>query len=554
MIKKRSIKNFIYNIMNKNEIWANAHLIFIDEEIKNDNLFNLIAKFKNHIRMKSNKKFHHNTHSAFFVSKQSNQSNQQSENHSNQINQNQNQNSFFRNRDDFRDRDRKRNDSNVSFQKKQQISECICEEFHFYADCNYINFIKRSIDWTSDSEKIKRVIEIMKNFEFKTRIDIFMKKRQNMIFFNKWKQQNFITSSISDTSESFTFVADNSTNESYYGIFTTAIAFSSFASFNYFLRSSWILDNESDTHICNKIMLHRFRKTRNVSFSEIIIDETRSKIEIIDEIEISINVFEKKIWKILFIDVCYIFNFMTNIAAQRKFRIKKIYFDDQNMRFRIITDQTLSLIKHIHDYDLLKNNTTIDDSELYDVAIIIKIEKSKTIQYWHEMLTHVNNKIIQHLQTVIKKMKITDSSISMSKTHECKTCAFFKMHKIVFHFHKKEQNFNQSFFWIIYDLISMFKNFNDHEWISHLACSQTDFNLIYTHKIKSETQTMIRHEINLIKIRFDEKMIFFRTDKKKLLNDDFKKFIASSKISYEFSSSDTSIQNDHSEKKIICSL
>ena len=49
MIKKRSIKNFIYNIMNKIKIWTNAHLIFIDEKIKNDNLFNLIAKFKNHI-------------------------------------------------------------------------------------------------------------------------------------------------------------------------------------------------------------------------------------------------------------------------------------------------------------------------------------------------------------------------------------------------------------------------------------------------------------------------------------------------------------------------
>ena len=70
---------------------------------------------------------------------------------------------------------------------------------------------------------------------------------------------------------------------------------------------------------------------------------------------------------------------MTNIIAQRNFRIKKIYFDDQNMRFRIITDQTLNLMKHIHDHNLLKNNTIIDDSKLYDVAITTKIEKSKTI-------------------------------------------------------------------------------------------------------------------------------------------------------------------------------
>ena len=144
IIKKQSIKDFIYSIMNKNEIWANAHLAFIDAKIKNDSLFNLIAKFRNHIRMKSNKKFHHSTHSAFSASEQSNQSNQQSKNHSNQTNQNQNQNLFFRSRGGFRDRDRKKNDFNASFQRKQQISECICGEFHYYFDCNYINFIKRS--------------------------------------------------------------------------------------------------------------------------------------------------------------------------------------------------------------------------------------------------------------------------------------------------------------------------------------------------------------------------------------------------------------------------
>ena len=130
------------------------------------------------------------------------------------------------------------------------------------------------------------------------------------------------------------------------------------------------------------------------------------------------------------------------------------------------------------------------------------------------MLTYINNEIIQHLQTIIKKIKIIDFSISMSKTHECETCAFFKMYKIVFHFYKKKQNFNRLFFRIIYDLIFMFKNLNDYEWISHLTCSQIDFNLIYTHKIKNETQAMIRHEINLIRIRFDEKMIFFELMKR----------------------------------------
>ena len=61
---------------------------------------------------------------------------------------------------------------------------------------------------------------------------------------------------------------------------------------------------------------------------------------------------------------------------------------------------------------------------------------------------------------------------------------------------------------------------------------------------------MIRYKINLIKIQFDEKMIFFRIDTKKSLNDNFKKFIVLLKISYEFLSFNISIQNDHSKKII----
>ena len=79
------------------------------------------------------------------------------------------------------------------------------------------------------------------------------------------------------------------------------------------------------------------------------------------------------------------------------------------------------------------------------------------------MLAHISNEVIQHLQAITEKMKIIDFSISMLKTHECETCAFFKMHRIVFHFHEKEQNFNQSFFRIIYDLISMSRGLNGHE-------------------------------------------------------------------------------------------
>ena len=204
----------------------------------------------------------------------------------------------------------------------------------------------------------------MKNLEWKARIDYSMKKRQKMIEFNKWKQQNSIISSISEISESNVFATDKSSNDQYYEIFIIAIASSFFASFNYFLLSSWILDNGSDTDICNKSMLHRFWKTRDVSSKTMLTEKTRSNVEIIEEIEISINAFEKKIWKMLFIEICYTSNFMTNIAASKNFRAKKIYFDDQNMRL-YVNNKTLKLIKHWFDHSLLKDNTIIADQKKF---------------------------------------------------------------------------------------------------------------------------------------------------------------------------------------------
>ena len=188
------------------------------------------------------------------------------------------------------------------------------------------------------------------------------------------------------------FVADQPANDLYYEIFTIAIAFIFFAAFDYFLRSFWILDNKSETHICNKIMLHRFRKTRNVSLEAMLINETRSKIETIEEVEISINALEGKIWKMLFIEICYISNFMTNITASKKFRAKRVYFDDQNMRLHV-NNRTLRLVSDMNDHDVLK----------------------------HQVIKHAKNEIIKQSTSEGVKMKnekSTSEKVQVKKTKQ----------------------------------------------------------------------------------------------------------------------------------------
>ena len=88
MINERSIRDFIYNLMNQNEIWTNAHLVIINHTIEKNSFFDFISEFRNHTRMKSNKKLHQSAHSTFSASSQPNQTNQQTTDRSDQINQN----------------------------------------------------------------------------------------------------------------------------------------------------------------------------------------------------------------------------------------------------------------------------------------------------------------------------------------------------------------------------------------------------------------------------------------------------------------------------------
>ena len=240
MTQERPIRDFIYSIMDQDEAWANAHLALIDEEIKEDSLFNLISKFRNHTRMKSSRKLHQSAHSAFSASAQPNQPSQQSNGQPNQANQNQ-------------PVGRGRGGGDLSYKGKQQPQECLCGEMHWWVDCIYLNPAKRPYNWheQADPETAKRVNEAMKNSDTKDYIENAIRRAME-----KRTQNNQINQNQNQThppEAPSAFVAD----QQYYGVFTTAIAS------NNPLLFSWILDNGSDTHVCNKTMLHRFRKTRD---------------------------------------------------------------------------------------------------------------------------------------------------------------------------------------------------------------------------------------------------------------------------------------------------
>lgn len=75
--------------------------------------------------------------------------------------------------------------------------------------------------------------------------------------------------------------------------------------------------------------------------------------------------------------------------------------------------------------------------------------------------------------------------------------------------------------------------FNKNKWVSYFACYITDLNLVFTHNRKSETIRIVPEIVNIIKTRFNAKIIFIRLDKKKSLNKEFQDFLDEKDIIFE---------------------
>ena len=92
----------------------------------------------------------------------------------------------------------------------------------------------------------------------------------------------------------------------------------------------------------------------------------------------------------LFIEVCYILNFLTNVAASRKFRAKEIYFDNQGMRLRTADYRTLGLVSDLNDHDVLK----------------------------YQVMKHASNEVMKQLTSEkikMKNKKLTPEKMKMMK-------------------------------------------------------------------------------------------------------------------------------------------
>ena len=494
---KRAYRDFLHAIEKTALIFVEIYELQLNVVTNHETQFLVLVEiFRHHMRMKKARKKKETIFNSTFAADESKNTNSRD----------------FSNTSSFRE-------------QTQSRDLCYCEKKHLYDDYFYINEKIRSNEFTLKSEIVTKIDEAKKNSKKKRQLEQSIKRSDEK------RQKKNENKSTKVEVEFFVVIHVNVIKS-----FTSDSSFSS----NYFLRFSWIMNHDFDIHVVNNTMKQRFQKKRDCTDEFMMMSDMKSLfILAYDRMRINVNTFtEKKSMK--FLNVSYVFDFMINIVANNILANKELHFDTTHDHLHR-NDTSIVLVSRINAHYVLENNK----SEKMNIFVVIVRQES--IVEWHQLLAHASNDAIQHLQEVAEEMKLTNKN-KMLLTNKCEECALFKAHKIVFKFSAKSEISDKSFYRIIYDLIDMTTTLNKHKWISHVRCFETDFHMIYTHESKDQITKMLIRIIHIIETKYEDKIVFVRSDDERALNTEWDNYCAFKDITHELSVVDTSAQNDQSER------
>ena len=286
----RAFKDFILIIEQLASILIQQYESQLNKtENQEELLFRLIEKFRNHIRLRNVKKiFNITDNSAFSVLTKVSSSESKFR-------------IIFRN-------------------NSSKFESCFCDRTHWWSDCYYLNEKIRSTDWKSNEKTQKKVDEKLNESEIKAKVEKVIIRNENI------QRKNESLKDIKEAKEQF---ADSLKIVDVYDVFS--VRTSSFVIEEYSLRFSWILDHDSDIHVVNDCMQHRFIKERDCTDEFTVAAENELlSIRVYERIQINIQVaiaIEKEKGIIELINVVYISNFMINIVSRSILKAKELHFD-----------------------------------------------------------------------------------------------------------------------------------------------------------------------------------------------------------------------------------
>ena len=250
----------------------------------------------------------------------------------------------------------------------------------------------------------------------------------------------------------------------------------------YKLINFWILNKNSDIHVCNNFKRFHLKKTiseKNI----IIVEKTIHQIKTFEIVDIITKNFRKLI-SIKLLNVILIIDYFINIICLNRFENKNIFHDSKNDRLQR-KNETFCYVKKMNRYKILKYNflqsfQTDETSKIF-VSSSIFSQILKTIETdWHNILDHASFEILFNFEKTTENIKIIASE-SVSIINLCEICAFIKAHKLIFKRFDHDESTNALFEKTKFDLIQQISDYNEDNWINYFTCFYIKAEFVYTH-------------------------------------------------------------------------
>lgn len=351
----RPIRDFLMAIRHKEPTFADTHLVHLKDKSSGD-LYELIEEFRQHIRLiQLSKPSKGEAHSAFATDA---------------------------------------NNSKATYRGQATSPKpCVCGDTHWFADCPYLVPDQRQKGWKPTQKKHAKVDEALKNDKTKAWVDRSLARHKR----TEGKAQEQSSSSKADTPIS-------SADAGSFSCIRTA-----FSTDSYSLRGSWILDNGSNSHVCNSTMRSRIVRTRDAHGEYLIAGTRKESIEYYGTIKIEIQT-PSGIKIMTLLNVAYVPEFMTNIVSQDILYTKGVFFDNWRMHLHQ-HGNTFSYVERHNGHYLLENNVGKETSEPSTATgeLAAFATKTGTTSDWHQILTHASHEAIQHLEESAEGVEVKNN-------------------------------------------------------------------------------------------------------------------------------------------------
>lgn len=142
-LKIRFIRNLIFSLMNKDNVWTNVQLTNIKMLSEKEDSFSTLKNFRVYIRIKNSHESTAYLHSAIAANGQPGRSNQPTT----------------------------LGDGRTTFKGQIQPMECLCGLVHWYSRCYYLNVNKRPPNWIPNPEIAMEVEKVMKDEKIRNKVE-----------------------------------------------------------------------------------------------------------------------------------------------------------------------------------------------------------------------------------------------------------------------------------------------------------------------------------------------------------------------------------------------